>query len=70
MAKNRTTAHHDGVNGQSNGIVAQVTTATATTDTLPVAPLIDSQFPPGDITNPTNLQRESAYAVAQATQLF
>ena len=66
MAKNRTTTHHDGVNGQSNGIVAQVTTATATTDTLPVAPLIDSQFPPGDLTNPTNLQRESAYAVAQA----
>ncbi len=66
MAKNRTATHHDGVNGQTNGLVDQATAAVAATDVTPVVPLVDDHFPPGDITTAPHPQRESAYAVAQA----
>lgn len=66
MAKNRTAAQHDGVNGQTNGVVDQATATVATTDVTPVVPPMDTQFPPGDIPTAQHPQRESAYAVAQA----
>lgn len=66
MAKNHTASLHQAVNGHEDEVVPQAPVPVETVTAPLSAPGVDAHFPVGDIPTTGQVQRTSAYAVAQA----